>query len=172
MLVAVTLLGLAVVLVTVLRGRDGAEEPLVDPCVVGNWTVQNMTMAIETDAFGKIRFVSLGEIGKIEYGADGTAVHAYGDEARLSAEVTVSAVSQQAILTITGVDRYDYRTSDSTMVFSSLRDDRTTTLTIDGIGVSSDIDINMGLEPARFSCAGDSLTTFTENYRAEAHRDS
>ncbi|MBN1172257.1 MAG: hypothetical protein JXA67_08775 [Micromonosporaceae bacterium] len=168
-------LSIAIGAVIVFQQQDDNDAPLVDPCVVGNWTVTSMTMDVITETFGTIRFTSvgsLGNVGTVTYRADGTAVHTYGDTARLGADVVIGGSSQKVALVISGTGQYDFRTNDSTMTFQNTLTNRKVTLTVEALKISKDIDVEIGVKPARYNCEADTLTLFTDDYRAEAHRDS
>lgn len=171
----VVLLGGAGAWFYVSRDTSETSDSLVDECVIGNWTVVSMTIDVTTDTFGTVHFTNVGTVGNvgtIEYRADGTAVHTYGNGAELQAEVTISGVAKTVKIALTGTGTYDFRTSDKTMTFSNLVSQRKATLTVSGSTTSTELPIEIGVDPARYNCEMDTLTIFTDDYRAEAHLDS
>ena len=142
----------------------------VDECVVGTWTVTTMTMDLATDSFGTVHFTSHGEVGKVTYGADGRAGYDYGTASEFTAVVTDAQGTKKVNLKITGTASYDVQTSHSTLSFANVQATGKTTLTVVGTGAGSTTDLTFNADPAKYSCQNDTLTTYTETYRAEAHR--
>jgi hypothetical protein len=172
MVLSGTLVVLVLGIVAVLTLRGGSEGPsgVVDDCVVGTWTVTTMTMDLATDNFGTVHFTSIGEVGRVTYASNGGTVHDYGDNSQFSADVVDAKGARKVSLKITGTARYDVRTANSTLTFANAQATGKTTLTVSATGASSTLDLTVDTDPAKYSCQGDTLTTYTENYRAEAHR--
>ena len=165
------LLVVAIIVVMIFRDKGTTKAALVDSCVVGSWTVMNMTMDVSTENFGIVHFTNVGSVGKVNYTSDGKAVHDYGDNTQFVADVTDAAVTKKVNLKVTGVAKFDFRTANSTMSFSNAQANGKTTLTVVATGAASSTALDVSTDPAKYSCQGDTMTVYTENYRAESHRD-
>jgi hypothetical protein len=168
--VTLVLLVVAIVVVVIFRDRTPSETSLVDTCVVGQWAVTTMTMDIVTDSFGTVHFTNVGSAGKVTYSADGKGIRDYGDGTEFVADVTGGGGTRKMNLKISGTARYDVRTANSAITTSNVQSTGTMVLTVTATGASSSQDLVVDADTAKYSCEKNSLTIYTEMYRAESSR--
>lgn len=168
-LAAVAVLAIGVVVFSNVFGDDETDAGGTDKCVIGTWTVKNMTMDLSTQEFGVVRFTNVGNAGQLRLGANGTGYQEFGDGAEFTAETSGTAGTRTVRLKMTGTATFDFTTADSTLSFANVRNDGKLTFTTDA-GATSTADLSVGSEPARYTCKSDTLTVYTEGYRKEGNR--
>jgi hypothetical protein len=160
----------AIVVVAVVRasGRSnpstaGSTEAasLVDECVVGTWRMTHYQEDVPVQNVGNVRFT--GDGAEVRLRADGTGVTDYKDGTTFNA--TVDGVTYT--LVVTGTVSFGYRTSNGTFSFSDVTASGAETLTRTDTGQQVKQDLAGSSDPASYTCSGDSLTEFTNQYRAE-----
>jgi hypothetical protein len=167
----------AIVVVAVVRasGRNnstggGSTAPttasLVDECVIGTWRMSHYEEDVPVKDIGNVKFT--GEGAEVRLRADGTGVTDYKDGTTFDA--TVGGVAYK--LVVTGTVSFGYRTSNGTVSFSGVTASGQETLTRTDTGQQVTQELTGSSDPASYTCSGDSLTEFTNQYRAELRRVS
>ncbi len=139
---------------------------LVDECVVGTWRMSHYEEDVPVAGFGTAKFT--GEGAEVRLKDDGTGVTDYKDGTTFTA--TLGGVVYK--LVVTGTVSFGYRTNNGAVSFTGVTasGDETLTRTDTGQQVSQKLTGNS--DPASYTCSGDSLTEFTNQYRAEMRRVS
>jgi hypothetical protein len=170
----------AIVVVAVVRasGKDSANgQPtgaptatkaaaLVDECVVGTWRMSHYEEDVPVAGFGTVRFT--GEGAEVRLKDDGTGVTDYKDGTTFNA--TLGGVVYK--LVVTGTVSFGYRTNNGAVSFTGVTASGKETLTRSDTGQQVSQDLTGNSDPASYTCSGDSLTEFTNQYRAEMRRVS
>jgi hypothetical protein len=159
----------AIVVVVVARSRDrdvAADGVLVDRCVVGTWQVRRYIEQVPVGGVGNVAFSGQG--ARVRLRADGTGVSDYGDGTTFAA--TIGGVAYT--LVVKGSVTFGFRAQDGTVSFTDVSAAGTETLTRADTGRQVIRQLTGSSDPARYTCAGDSLTEFTSQYRAEMSRVS
>ena len=164
-----TLVVIVIAIVVVAVVRSGKKEPvanptplpspsatpIVDTCVVGTWEVVSDEVDVPVQDIGKVRFSGKG--GTVRLRADGTGAEEYGDGA---ARYTAIMKGQQVALVFAGKMTFDYRTSNGSVSYSHTQANGTGTMSVGGV-TSTSFPLEADDDPAKYSCAGEVLTTST-----------
>jgi hypothetical protein len=159
----------AIVVVVVVRSRSGGgpapgAKALVDRCVVGTWRTDRYQEDVPVAGVGSVRFTGQG--AQVRLAADGTGVTDYGSGTTYTA--TINGVGYR--LAVSGTVRFGYRTDNGTVSFTGVTANGTEILTRTDTGQQVTDALSGSSDPARYTCAGDQLVEFTNQYRAELHR--
>lgn len=139
---------------------------LVDECVVGTWRMSHYEESVPVAGFGTVKFT--GEGAEVRLKDDGTGVTDYKDGTTFNA--TVGGVVYK--LVVTGTVSFGYRTNNGAVSFTGVTASGKETLTRTDTGQQVSQDLTGNSDPASYTCSGDSLTEFTNQYRAEMRRVS
>jgi hypothetical protein len=139
---------------------------LVDECVVGTWRMSHYEEDVPVAGFGTVKFT--GEGAEVRLKDDGTGVTDYKDGTTFNA--TLSGVVYK--LVVTGTVSFGYRTNNGAVSFTGVTASGKETLTRTDNGQQVSQDLTGNSDPASYTCSGDSLTEFTNQYRAEMRRVS
>jgi hypothetical protein len=139
---------------------------LVDECVVGTWRMSHYEEDVPVTGFGNVKFT--GEGAEVRLRDDGTGVTDYKDGTTFDA--TVGSVVYK--LVVTGTVSFGYRTNNGAVSFTDVTASGKETLTRTDTGQQVSQDLTGNSDPASYTCSGDSLTEFTNQYRAEMQRVS
>jgi hypothetical protein len=127
---------------------------LIDPCLVGIWTVTSSTLRVPLDDGPVVFELTTPASQFVTINGDGTAIDEY-HQSRYAGSTGGKSYGME----VAGTVHYAVRTSDGTLSFVSPSASGTITVSIDGkqtntgpLGVSND--------PVSYTCAGD---TFTEH---------
>jgi hypothetical protein len=134
---------------------------LVDECVIGTWRMSHYEEDVPVTGYGNVKFT--GEGAEVRLRVDGTGVTDYKDGTTFNA--TVDGVVYK--LVVSGTVSFGYRTSNGTFSFSGVTASGQETLTRTDTGQQVTQDLTGSSDPANYTCSGDSLTEFTNQYRAE-----
>jgi hypothetical protein len=139
---------------------------LVDECVVGTWRMSHYEENVPVAGFGTVKFTGAG--AEVRLKDDGTGVTDYKDGTTFTA--TLGGVVYK--LVVTGTVNFRYRTSNGAVSFTGVTASGKETLTNTDTGQQVSQDLTGDSDPASYTCSGDSLTEFTNQYRAEMRRVS
>jgi hypothetical protein len=111
----------AIVVVAVVRSGEKRRGPLVDPCVVGDWTQTERTGDTTADGLnGRVTLAGGG--ATLHMRADGTGAFDYGDGITYSGTGTRAegGTSVKIALEFTGTVSFDYRTNNGAISYSNV----------------------------------------------------
>jgi hypothetical protein len=148
----------AIVVVTVVRSGEQRRGPLVDPCVVGDWTQTQRTG--DTAAQGVNGMFTLdGGGATLHTRADGTGVLDYGTGTRYSGTATLAdgGASVKIALEYTGTVSFDYRTDNGTISYANVVSNAEFTQFQDGQATLA-IHVPPDATPSTYTCSGTALT--------------
>jgi hypothetical protein len=128
-------------------------SPGLDPCVIGRWRTV-IDIATNTIDGKPTQFTGPGPT--TTYRPDGTGFTDFGSGVTLRADV--DGVSWTDVLV--GIDTYDYRTSNDSLLFSNVQASGTQTLYRDGVKNNS---IPLNHKPVfTYTCSADTMTYKTQ----------
>jgi hypothetical protein len=175
LVVLVVAIVVVVVVRTGSRGQTGGQTTAppgtntgssVDGCVVGTWRMSHYEEDVPVAAVGSVKFTGQG--AEVRLRADGTGVTDYKNGTTYTA--TVNGVVYN--LVVSGTVSFGYRTQSGTVSFSGVTAAGKETITRTDNGQQVTQDLSGSSDPATYTCAGDTLTEFTNQYRAEMSRIS
>jgi hypothetical protein len=173
-----TLVVLAVAIVVVVVVRAGhptgqtsgptgtGTVSLVDECVVGTWRTNHYEEDVPVTGVGNVKFTGQG--AEVRLRADGTGVTDYRNGTTFTA--TINGVGYR--LVVTGTVSFGFRTHDGTVSFTDVTAAGQETITRTDTGQQVSQDLSGSSDPASYTCSGDTLIEFTNQYRAEMSRVS
>lgn len=159
--VLVVLVGAIVVMLairqsSVLSGRDAPAAS----CPVGRWSVTEYTEKVAVKDVGDVTFVGKG--AEVRLRSDGTGVTDYKDGTVFTA--TINGIAYR--LVVTGQVTYSYHHDAGKVTFSDVKAQAKETLTRADNGESVSDDLPGQLGPARYTCSGNAMTEYTDEYTA------
>lgn len=150
--------------------RGGEPKSVLDSCVVGTWQVTSYTEDVPVDSVGKVKFQSAGTGAVLRLGADGKGGIDYGAGTTFRSSTTEAGQPVVIDLVLAGTVNYGYQTADRVMSFTGVTAVGTATVTATATGKTQSEPLTASTDPAKYECAGDGLTTYTDAYRAQFTR--
>jgi hypothetical protein len=148
----------AIVVVTVVRSGEQRPGPLVDPCVVGDWTQSQRTGDTTADGLnGRITLAGGG--ATLHTRADGTGAIDYGDGTTYSGTGTLAdgGTSVKIALEYTGAISFDYRTNNGAISYSNVVSNAEITQFQDGQAMLA-MHVPPDNTPSTYTCTSTALT--------------
>jgi hypothetical protein len=149
---------------TASSSSSGKPNPAIDNCVVGTWKMNAYSEDVPVDGVGTVKFTGQG--AQVRLRADGTGVTDYGSGTTFTG--TISGVTYK--LVVSGTVKFDYKAKDGTVSFSNLSASGKETVTRSGTDQQFTQDLTGSSDPANYTCAGDTMVEYTDQYRAEMGR--
>lgn len=135
----------------------------VDPCVVGTWRQLSMRADVAFDQVGTVTFTGAGATLLLR--PDGTGELTYPAGTAYRGDVRGFGYE----LVLTGSMSFRYRAVDGALTRTAVAPSGTAVVRING-AVATSQPLAADLEPARYTCSGDSLIEQTASRRAEYRR--
>jgi hypothetical protein len=139
-----------------------ASSSLQDPCVVGTWTESSNQS--NADLFGTAVVIT-GSGAAQEFRADGTGIVRYANTVKRGA-----AGGHNYEVIHNGTIEFNWQTSNGMILYSGVRGSGTTTWKVDGANRDSQ-SFQAQFTPDRYTCTGDSMRQFGEDYSIELTRN-